>query len=67
MARQLAHSLDQANTVTGSILYTAPEVLTSNPKYSRPADIWSLGVVLYELCRLELPFPDLRAIYGDHL
>ena len=24
-------------------------------------------MVLYELCRLELPFPDLRAIYGDHV
>jgi len=67
VAKQLADSLDVANTVTGSILYSAPEVLHANPEYSRPADIWSLGVVLYELCRLALPFPDLRAIYGDHL
>lgn len=67
VARQLDHSLDVANTVTGSILYSAPEVLVADPEYARPADIWSVGVVLYELCMLRLPFPDLRAIYGDQL
>lgn len=63
VARQLEHSQQIANTVTGSILYSAPEVLQENPQYSKPADIWSLGCVLYELCKLQLPFPDLMSIY----
>jgi len=40
----------------------APELFDEEPKYSKPADIWSLGVLLYELCTLKLPFPSLKAL-----
>ena len=26
------------------------------PRYAWPADIWAMGVILYELCALKLPF-----------
>lgn len=45
----------------GSFYYIAPEVLKETP-YSFEADIWSLGVMLYEMCALEYPFnPDQSA------
>ena len=34
----------------------APEMFQNNLSYSLPADIWSLGVLLYYLCCLDYPF-----------
>lgn len=47
----------------GTPLYIAPEVL-NDTGYSFPVDIWSLGIVFYELMNLQIPFnatnfPDL--------
>jgi len=39
----------------GSLQFTAPEVLLSQ-SYSRAADIWSAGVLLYLLLCGDLPF-----------
>merc|ERR1740123_1637895 len=36
-------------THAGTDCYMAPEMLSSS-KYGKPADMWSLGCVLYELC-----------------
>lgn len=44
-----------ATTKTGSPLYTAPEVWNKET-YSFKCDIWSLGVLAYELCCLKVPF-----------
>lgn len=54
LAKILEQSED-ANTLCGTIGYMAPEVCKNMP-YSFPADIWSLGVILYELITLEPPF-----------
>lgn len=35
--------------------YMAPEVFEGKP-YNHKSDIWSLGVLLYQLCTLDLPF-----------
>ena len=37
--------------------YTAPEVIL-NKGYNTKSDIWSLGVILYELCSFDKPFID---------
>merc|ERR1712232_1012425 len=42
-------------TVVGSPVYMAPEIV-SGEQYGQACDIWSLGVVLYELCTLRKPF-----------
>lgn len=44
-----------AQTQIGTPYYLSPEICDSRP-YGRPSDIWALGVVLYELLALELPF-----------
>ena len=41
--------------MVGTPYYLAPEIIKNQP-YSFSCDIWSLGVVLYELCTLKPPF-----------
>eukprot|EP00756_Hemistasia_phaeocysticola_P032662 Hpha_TRINITY_DN16421_c2_g4::TRINITY_DN16421_c2_g4_i1::g.158992::m.158992/K08857/NEK1_4_5; NIMA (never in mitosis gene a)-related kinase 1/4/5 len=44
-----------AKTFCGTPYYLAPE-LWKNKKYGKKADVWSLGVVLYEVVTLHRPF-----------
>ena len=53
--KALNSTLDQAKTVVGTPYYLSPEVCENKP-YSYASDIWSLGVVLYELCAQCHPF-----------
>lgn len=46
------------NTTIGTLFYMAPEVI-SNLQYDNQIDLWSFGVVLYELLAKERPFPSL--------
>jgi NIMA (never in mitosis gene a)-related kinase len=55
VAKALENTTDCAKTVTGTPYYLAPELWESQP-YSMPADIWSLGGVLYEMTCLRKPF-----------
>jgi NIMA (never in mitosis gene a)-related kinase len=45
----------QASTFAGTIQYIAPEIHNNQP-YSFPADVWSLGCVIYQLMMLKQPF-----------
>jgi serine/threonine protein kinase len=44
-------------TQTGTPYYASPEVWQDKP-YDSKSDMWSLGVVLYEMCTLNPPFTD---------
>lgn len=55
IAKQLENTNEMAATVVGTPYYLSPEIVQSN-KYDYKTDIWSLGVILYELCALKPPF-----------
>ena len=44
-----------ASTMCGTPYYLSPEMLGGQP-YGKPADVWALGVVMYELLTLQRPF-----------
>ena len=55
IARVLSETKSKAKTVVGTPYYLSPEIIQSKP-YSFKSDIWSLGVLLYEMCALQPPF-----------
>lgn len=56
MARQLAASLEQAQSYIGTISYMAPERI-ENRSYSFKSDIWSLGMIVYQCTLGKFPYP----------
>ncbi|CAD8049217.1 unnamed protein product [Paramecium primaurelia] len=55
IARLLNNTRDKAKTMVGTPYYLAPELLENKP-YGFKGDIWSLGVILYEMCAKTPPF-----------
>ena len=55
VSTQLSATTDLASTITGTPYYLAPEIVRGEP-YGVKSDIWSIGVVLYVMLTLELPF-----------
>ena len=55
IARVLSHTRSKAKTVVGTPYYLSPEIIRNEP-YSFKSDIWSLGVLLYEMAALQPPF-----------
>jgi eukaryotic-like serine/threonine-protein kinase len=51
-----ASSLTRTHGMMGSPLYMAPEQVRSAKRVDARADIWSLGVILYELTTRQWPF-----------
>lgn len=74
IARMLA-SNELASTTTGTIYYMSPEIL-SEQGAAFPSDLWSLGVMFYEMLTGKLPFGSFATPigtmvdlirHGDHL
>ena len=61
LARQL--SLDKSRVTAkyaeGTVRYLAPEVITSRT-YSKASDVWSYGVVFWEILTGEQPYRDVE-------
>ena len=55
IARVLRSTDELASTKIGTPYYMSPEIM-NNKRYNSKTDIWSLGVILYELLCLKLPF-----------
>lgn len=55
IARVLSNTKSKAKTVVGTPYYLSPEIIESSP-YSFKSDVWSLGVLLYEMAALQPPF-----------
>ncbi len=55
IAKVLSHTRDKAKTLVGTPYYLAPEIIENKP-YSFKGDIWSMGIVLYELCKKKFHF-----------
>jgi NIMA (never in mitosis gene a)-related kinase len=48
-------------SVVGTLQYSCPELIQHQP-YTDKADIWSLGVILYQMCCLTNPFADTNPL-----
>ena len=55
VSRQISDDTMMLQTFYGTPLYLSPE-LVENKGYNEKTDIWSLGVILYELCVMQHPF-----------
>ena len=55
IARVLSNTRSRAKTVVGTPYYLSPEIIRQEG-YSFKSDIWSLGVLLYEIAALQPPF-----------
>ncbi|KAA6389523.1 MAG: putative serine:threonine protein kinase ULK2 [Streblomastix strix] len=56
LARRLEDN-QMAQTHCGTPLNMAPEVLDDQRAFDAKADIWSAGIVFYQLCTSKFPFP----------
>jgi NIMA (never in mitosis gene a)-related kinase 1/4/5 len=55
VAKALEKTKDMAATVVGTPYYLSPEIVQAQP-YDYKTDVWSLGIILYEMCALTHPF-----------
>jgi len=55
IARVLEATKDYAKTMVGTPYYLSPEIIQDKP-YAYKSDVWSCGIVLYEMATLQHPF-----------
>ena len=55
VSRVMSNTTELAATVIGTPYYLSPEIVQNN-SYDFKTDIWSLGVLLFEMCAFKPPF-----------
>lgn len=55
ISKMLEHTRDNLQTLVGTPCYLSPEII-ENKSYNFKSDVYSLGVLLYEMCALKHPF-----------
>ena len=55
IAKGFKNTLDKAKTMVGTPYYLSPEIISCKP-YDTKSDIWSVGVLLYEMLTFKMPF-----------
>jgi NIMA (never in mitosis gene a)-related kinase len=55
IARVLSKTSELASTIVGTPYYLSPEIIENKP-YNFKSDIWSLGILLYEIMARKQPF-----------
>ena len=55
IAKCLNNTFEKAKTLIGTPYYLSPEIINDKP-YDYKSDIWSLGILLYEICALKILF-----------
>uniref|UniRef100_A0A914QI99 non-specific serine/threonine protein kinase n=1 Tax=Panagrolaimus davidi TaxID=227884 RepID=A0A914QI99_9BILA len=64
LSHQFSGKSTMVNTVVGTFYYLSPE-RSKCEYYGFPADIWSLGCILYELCTFRSPFSgEIRNLFS---
>jgi len=67
VAAQLSSTSLRRNTMAGTPYWMAPEVIMEGTSYDVKADIWSLGVTIYEIATGNPPYCDKEAIRAMQL
>ncbi len=60
LAKVKQETSSQSTIAKGTVLWMAPELFKRKAEVTAAADIWSLGMVLWELAAREIPFKDAQ-------
>ncbi len=63
---KIIKTMGMASTQTGTPFFAPPEIWNSSP-YDYKCDIWSVGCIIYEMCRFHVPFraSSMKELYNN--